>query len=65
MDEAQAKRVLADMLARYTAGSLLHLLAEVLRDRSGDQNAPSLRDAVGALYVLGVGLDALSPGPGR
>ena len=56
---------LADMLDRFTTGSILQLLAEVLRDRAGDQNAPSLRDAVGALYVLGVGLDALSPGPGR
>lgn len=67
MDEHHAKQLLTDMLARFTAGSILHLLAEVLRDGAADQQAVAepLRDAVGALYVLGLGLDALTPGPGR
>lgn len=67
VDETQAKQLLGDLLARFTTGSILHLLADVLRDQAGDQDAATepLRDAIGALYVLGVGLDALTPGPGR
>lgn len=67
MDEAHAKRLLSDVLARFTAGSLLHLLAEVLRDAAGDQPtaAVPLRDVLGALFVLGVGIDAVLPGTGR
>jgi hypothetical protein len=65
VDETQAKQLLSDLLSRFTAGSILHLLAEVLRDRSGDQNAQPLRDAIGTLFVLGVGLNSVWPGPGR
>lgn len=67
MDEVQAKQLLADLLARFTAGSILHLLAEVLRDAADDQPsvADPLRDVLGALFVLGVGLDAVLPGTGR
>jgi hypothetical protein len=65
MDEQHAKQQLAELLSRFTAGSILHLLAEVLRDQAGDQDAQPLRDAIGALYVLGLGLDALTPGSGR
>jgi hypothetical protein len=67
VDEAQAKQLLGDMLARFTAGSLLHLLAEVLRDQSDDQPAVTdpLRDAVRALFVLDLGIDSVLPGPGR
>lgn len=67
MTEHQAKQQLSDLLARFTPGSLLHLLAEVLRDSAGDQVAAAepLRDAVGALFVVGIGIDAVMPGSGR
>jgi hypothetical protein len=65
VDETQAKQLLTDLLARFTAGSILHLLAEVLKDRAGGQQSEPLRDTVGALFVVGLGLDALTPGPGR
>lgn len=65
VDESQAKQLLSDLMARFTTGSVLHLLAEVLRDGAGDQDAQPLRDAVGALFVMALGLDALTPGPGR
>lgn len=69
MDETRAKQVLADMLARFTAGSVLHLLGEVLRESAPAEldpvRAESLRDATGALFVVGLGLDAVWPGPSR
>jgi hypothetical protein len=66
MDEAQAKQLLAGLLVRFTAGSILHLLAEVLRDAAGDQEAAEpLRDAIGTLFTVGLGLDVVMPGPGR
>lgn len=68
MDETHAKRVLAGLLARFTAGSVLHLLGEVLREATPADLAPDraglLRDALGALFVVGVGLDAVWPGRG-
>lgn len=67
MTEHQAKQLLGDLLARFTAGSILHLLAEVLKDAAGDQDAAAepLRNAVGALFVMGLGIDSLWPGSGR
>ena len=65
MTETQAKQLLGDLLTRYTAGSILHLLAEVLKDSAGELDeatAEAVRDAVGALFVLGVGLNAVWPG---
>jgi hypothetical protein len=65
MNEAQAKQLLSDMLARFTAGSLLHLLAEVLKDHVGERDETTheaVRDTLGALFVLGVGLNAVWPG---
>jgi len=61
MKADEAKRHLTDMLAAFTAGSVLHLLAEVLREvaEAGDLDAEvaeSLRDAVGTLFVVGVGI---------
>ena len=65
VNESQAKQQLADMLARFTAGSLLHLLAEVLKDSAGELDeaaTEAMRDAAGALFVLGIGLNAVWPG---
>jgi hypothetical protein len=65
VDETQAKQLLSDLLARFTAGSVLHLLAEVLKDQAGEQDgaaADAVRDAAGALFVLGIGLNAVWPG---
>jgi len=65
MDETQAKQLLTDMLARFTAGSILHLLGEVLRDSADEPDeaaTEAMRDAAGALFVLGVGLNAVCPG---
>ena len=64
MNESQAKQQLADMLARFTAGSILHLLAEVLKDSADEPDeaaAEAMRDAIGALFVLGIGLNAIWP----
>ena len=65
MNEAQAKQLLRDLLTRFTAGSILHLLAEVLKDQAGEQDETTheaVRDALGALFVLGVGLNAVWAG---
>ena len=65
MDEVQAKQMLRDMLTRFTAGSILHLLAEVLKDSADEQDeaaTAAMRDAAGALFVLGIGLNAVWPG---
>jgi hypothetical protein len=65
VDETQAKQLLSDLLARFTAGSILHLLADVLKDRAGEQDEATdeaVRDALGALFVFGVGLNAVWPG---
>ena len=67
MTTVEAKQHLADMLTAFTAGSVLHLLAEVLRESAaiGELDAEAtegLRDAVGALFVVGVGIDAVRHG---
>ena len=69
VDETRAKQLLADMIAHFTAGSVLHLLGEVLRESAPAEldpdRAESLRDAAGMLFVVGIGLDAVWPGPDR
>jgi hypothetical protein len=67
MNADEAKKHLTDMLTGLTAGSVLHLLAEVLREAAaaGDLDAEAaegLRDAVGTLFVVGLGLDAVRHG---
>ncbi len=65
MNEAHAKQLLTDLLARFTAGSILHLLAEVVKDSADELDeaaTAAMRDAAGALFVLGVGLNAVWPG---
>lgn len=68
MDETHAKQLLAEMLLRFSAGSVLHLLSDVLRESAPAELAPDrvepLRDAAGTLFVVGLGLDAVWPGRG-
>ena len=65
MSDDQAKAQLAELLEQYTAGSILHLLAEIYRQsaeealQSGDPVAcEQSKSAEHALYVLGLGIDA-------
>lgn len=68
MDEQQAKTHLTDMLQSYTAGSVLHLLADLYQDSA--EQARQDGDAVlyrqcktveYALIVVGMGIDAACP----
>ena len=64
MDENQAKWMLASMLDRFTPGSILHLLAQVLREQvqaeSHDTAAEErLKNAEAALFVFALGLDSV------
>lgn len=68
VDDTQAKRLLADMLVNFTAGSILHLLGELLRERAeqeadddDDDGVEQAREAESALYVVGLGLDSVCP----
>lgn len=72
MSEQQAKEQLSRMLERFSTGSVLHLMSEVLREaaeKSSDDipghARESFRDALGALFVMGLGLDSAWPGRGR
>lgn len=65
MDEMRAKQVLGELLAHFTPGSILHLLAGVLganaRDALDETARQQLTSAEEALFVFGVGLDAVCP----
>jgi hypothetical protein len=68
MTEPEAKRHLSDMLAGFTPGSVLHLLAQVVREaeesRLGtldDDAEERIREAEAFLWVSGYGLDAALP----
>lgn len=68
MTDDDAKRALAEMLCSFTSGSVLHLLGEVLRERAerdadepGDDGVEQAREAESALFVFGLGLDAVCP----
>lgn len=68
MNEKKAKKQLRRMLDAFTAGTVLHLLAELFRDdadearQDGDSNAEQQsRNAEAALYVVGLGIDAICP----
>jgi hypothetical protein len=67
MTESQAKARLRRMLTSLTAGSLLHLLADLFREagdrpRRRDQPArDKLRDVAATLFVVGLGVDAVCP----
>ena len=68
MSESEAKKQLRQMLGSLTAGSVLHLLAEVFREaaeaarRDGDNIAADECEKVDAtLFVVGLGIDAARP----
>ena len=68
MSDDQAKERLAELLDGYTAGSILHLLAEIYRQaaeealQSGDPAAYEQSKTVEhALFVLGLGIDGANP----
>ena len=68
MKEAQAKKQLKRMLRSLTAGSILHLLAEIFKESA--EEAQEENDPVShrqfklvelALIVVGMGVDAANP----
>ncbi|MCE9566994.1 MAG: hypothetical protein K8U57_33750 [Planctomycetes bacterium] len=65
MDETRAKQLLAEMLSDFTPGSILHLLGNVLRENAPDNMDETARQQLAsaeeALFVVGVGLDAVCP----
>lgn len=68
MSESDATRHLLEMLVSFTAGSVCHLLAEVLREaetaRLGgldETREQRVREAQAALWVFGYGLMAALP----
>ena len=67
MTEKQAKRQLAKMLEEYTAGSVLHLLADICGHEARHQSDPLVHDQLKlvehALVVVGYGIDAAQPRP--
>lgn len=66
MTEAEARGHLQDMLASFTAGSVLMLLSELYRERAeqaGDAGAADeYRRAEDTLFVVALGIDAIRPG---
>ena len=68
MTAKRAKSTLNKMLTTLTGGSILHLLGEVFEDLSEEarrsneaQQAEQLRQAANALFVVGLGVDAVCP----
>jgi hypothetical protein len=68
MTEAQAKAQLRRMLRSLSPGSVLHLLADIHRQAAGrarrkgnDVAYRRFADAQAALFVFGLGLDAVCP----
>jgi hypothetical protein len=68
MNEAEAKRHLLAMLASYTPGTLLHFLAQVIREAEestrGGRDARAqdrVREAEPFLWIAGYGLMAALP----
>lgn len=68
MNEVEAKERLIEMLDAFTAGSILHLLAEIIALHAGDahtakddQQCEQCRLVEHALIVVGMGIDAAMP----
>lgn len=65
MTENKAKEHLRAMLVSFTAGTVLHLLAEVIRAdaREDDDHLAVERDVAveATLFVVGLGIDAALP----
>lgn len=68
MTEATAKKHLARMLKSFTAGSVLHLLADLFHESAEEarlndetKRAEQCRTVGTALTVMGYGVDAAAP----
>ena len=68
MTENQARTQLRRTLRTLTAGSVLHLLGEVLAERAeaarrnrDGQTAKQCENAAATLFVVGLGIDAACP----
>jgi hypothetical protein len=68
MNESRAKRRLRRLLRSYTAGTILHLLADVFREAGKQARATNnphtfrkCRRVAQALFVVGLGIDAAYP----
>lgn len=68
MKEARAKKQLQRLLGSFTAGTILHLLSDVFRDRAAQARATNQRRVyrrcrriAQALLVVGLGIDAPCP----
>jgi hypothetical protein len=68
MNEVQAKKQLKKMLRTLTAGSILHLLADVFREsaeeakQDGDiASEQQFKRVEDTLFVVGLGVDAAIP----
>lgn len=64
MTERTAKEQLRAMLGSFTAGTVLHLLAEVVRADADEADALAGergRAVESALFVVGLGIDAAHP----
>ena len=68
MTEARAKKRLRRLLRSFTAGTLLHLLADLFQEAAARARAAHDRRAVRryrraaqALFVVGLGIDAACP----
>ena len=68
MTEKKAKRQLRRMLDSFTAGTVLHFLADLFRDdaeearEAGDDLAArQCRRVEATLFVMGMGIDAARP----
>lgn len=68
MTEKKVKRLFRRMLDAFTPGTVLHLLAEVFHEQAeeahqagDDLAAGQCRSVEGALFVVGLGIDAARP----
>ena len=64
MTESKAKDHLRAMLASFTAGTVLHLLAEVIRADAREADDLAVERGVAVektLFVVGLGIDAALP----
>lgn len=68
MNEKKVKKQLRKMLGTFTAGTILHLLSEILNEeaeearRAGDERGRKLlNESAAALLVFGAGLNLACP----
>jgi len=62
MTEKQAKKHLTKMLDHFTAGSILHLLGDVVAKSANDpRRIDQCKLVEQTLFVVGLGIDAVTP----